>query len=130
MPTVSVSAKVENDLWESLYQGPIFDDAGRRYLTEEQVARVDGKSLVIHADEHPPPHFHVKFAGENASFSLADGSRLAGSKGLEKYDRNIKQWWKTHRCALVDTWNRTRPVDCSVGPMDVPDECKKVTRET
>nr|QCL10658.1 hypothetical protein C6.5e_762 [Rhizobium rhizogenes] len=99
-------------------------DSGLRMFNEEQVVRINNMSLVIFADEHPPPHFHVKFAGENASFSLADGKRLPGVKGLEKYDRNIRKWWTKYRCDLVKTWNNTRPANCQVGVVPLPPECK------
>lgn len=120
---IRVTQGLVDELLESFVQGPMFDDSGRRMLNEEQVVRINNMSLVIFADEHPPPHFHVKFAGENASFNLADGRRLPGVKGLEKYDLNILKWWKQHRCLLISTWNTTRPADCQVGPMPVPPEC-------
>ena len=122
--TVSIPEALVDELLESFNQGPMMTDSGLRMLNEEQVVRINNMSLMIFADEHPPPHFHVKFAGENASFSLADGKRLPGVKGLEKYDRNVLKWWAQHRCDLVRTWNSTRPTDCQVGPVPVPPECQ------
>ncbi|MFC5066548.1 DUF4160 domain-containing protein [Flaviflagellibacter deserti] len=94
-----------------------------RFLTEKQVAKIHGLSVTIQANEHPPPHFHVRYAGEDASFSIADGERLPEVRGLEKWERNIFKWWKDNRCQLIRVWNQTRPRDCQVGPMDVPTEC-------
>jgi hypothetical protein len=59
----------------------------------ETVKRVDGLSIIIWADEHPPPHFHVRYQGEDASYSIVDCSRLRGSRGLERYDDRIRAWW-------------------------------------
>lgn len=92
-------------------------------LNEEQVGRLGKMSVQIQSDEHPPPHFHVRYAGQNASFSLTNGERLPGIKGLEEFDRNIKVWWTTHRCELIEAWNRLRPADCPVGAVPVPPEC-------
>jgi hypothetical protein len=120
-----VPQELVDELAEDFRQGPIVDDQGRRFLIEEQVDRLNNMVIVIQALEHPPPHFHVRHQGENASFAITDGSRLPGVKGLEKFDRNIKKWWTKNLCVLVEVWNRSRPSDCVVGPMEVPEECKE-----
>lgn len=121
---VAVPKELADELEESFYQGPMLDQRGTRLLNEELVARINKMSVVIQADEHPPPHFHVRFAGQNASFSIADGCRLPSVTGLEKYDHNIRKWWKQHYCKLIELWNDTRPSDCQVGPVPVPPECQ------
>jgi hypothetical protein len=124
---VAVPKELADELEESFYQGRMLNERGIRLLNEELVARINKMSVVILADEHPPPHFHVKFAGENASFSIAYGRRLPSVKGLEKYDHNIRKWWKEHHCKLIEVWNATRPSDCQVGPIPVPLECQPRT---
>ena len=114
------------ELEDSCYAGPMIDEDGLRLLNEEEVARIDKMSIQIQSDEHPPPHFHVIFSGQNASFSIVDGTRLRGVKGLERFEKNIRKWWKEHRCDLILGWNRLRPSDCSVGPLVVPPECLKL----
>lgn len=121
---ISIPEDLIEELEESFHQGPI-DDRGLRRLDEELVANVNKMLVIIQADEHPPPHFHVKYAGENASFSIADGKRLPKIKGLEKFDHNIQKWWKKNYCKLIAVWNSTRPSDCPVGPTPVPEECQK-----
>lgn len=122
---VPIRKELADELENCFLQGPMFDDDGLRLLVEEEVGKIDGMSVQIQSNEHPPPHFHVRFAGENASFSLSDGKRLLGIKGLEKFDKNIARWWKLHRCELIDDWNRLRPSDCPVGLVDVPPECSQ-----
>jgi hypothetical protein len=124
MVEIPVPPELVSEMEEDFRQGPIFDDEGRRFLTEEQVARFNGLVVVIQADEHPPPHFHVRYNGENASFAITNGARLPGITGLESYDRNIRKWWKKNYCVLIRVWNATRPTDCQVGSMAVPDECR------
>ena len=121
--TIPVPAALAAELEDSLNDGPMMDDLGRRLLNEEQLARFSGLSIQIYADEHPPPHFHVRHAGANVSFALDTGRRLPGMKGLETFDRNISKWWQDHRCELILTWNRLRPSDCPVGPVPVPADC-------
>lgn len=123
--TVPIRPILVHELEESLNLGPMIDAEGRRMLNEEEVARFDGLSVQIQADEHPPPHFHVRGGGANVSFALDTGRRLPGIKGLERYDRNVLRWWRDHKCELILTWNRLRPADCPVGTVPVPNECQQ-----
>lgn len=120
---IVVPEEIVEELKESFYDGPMLNERGIRSLNEEQVDRVHKMVIKIWPDEHPPPHFHVQFAGEDASFLIADGNRLPNTKGLEKFDHNITKWWKSNMCKLINVWNATRPTDCQVGPIAVPPEC-------
>ena len=125
--SIPIPQRLVDELQDSLWQGAILDDQGRRLLNEEEVDRITNKMVaMINADEHPPPHFHVTYSGQDASFDISSGRRLPGIKGLERFDRNIWTWWKTHYCELIAVWNRTRPTDCQVGPVLVPPECQPV----
>jgi Domain of unknown function (DUF4160) len=84
------------------------------------VARVNGLSIKVWADEHPPPHFHVTYQGEDASFSILDCSRLPGVRGLTRYERVIRDWWEENQRTLIEKWNVSRPNDCPVGPINLP----------
>lgn len=128
--TIPVAAALAAELEDSLNAGPMIDDLGRRMLNEEELARFNGVSVQIYADEHPPPHFHVRHAGANVSFAIDSGRRLPGMKGLDGFDRNVAKWWRDHRCDLILAWNRLRPSDCLVGPVAVPPECAQGKRET
>lgn len=100
-------------LVESFQRGPIIDDAGRRYLTEETVANLQGLKIQIFSNEHPPPHFRVSYAGDTANFSIKDCTKLNG--GLSRWERNIREWHSENKAELITVWNRTRPSDCPVG---------------
>jgi hypothetical protein len=114
---VDVPGEAANALFESLNLGPIVNEAGHRLLTEARVDRFNGFSIDIFADEHPPPHFRVSYAGETANFRITDGERLNG--GLDRYLRNIRKWYKENRELLIQSWNRLRPSDCTVGEVRV-----------
>ncbi len=117
-------------------QGSLLDELSRLFFWEEErerpspilppgtarhmVARVNGLTIKIWADEHPPPHFHVSFQGRDASFSINDCSRLPGARGLEKYEHAIYRWWEENRHTLIEVWNTSRPTDCPVGPIAMP----------
>ncbi|MEM7212983.1 MAG: DUF4160 domain-containing protein [Pseudomonadota bacterium] len=120
---IQLEPPIVDELAESFREGPIVDAEGHRRIDEELVDTIDSLKVTIQSREHPPPHFHVRFAGENASFRIEDGTRLPRSKGLERYDRNINRWWANNYCKLIQIWNRTRPSDCPVGRIAVPPEC-------
>jgi hypothetical protein len=83
------------------------------------VARVRGLSIKIWADEHPPPHFHVTYQGQDASFSILDCCRLRGQRGLERYDPIIRSWWSKNQRLLIEMWNASRPTACPVGQINL-----------
>lgn len=97
----------------SFQAGPIINEKGQRFLTEELVANLNGLKIEIFSKEHPPPHFRVLYAGETANFAISDCSKLNGD--LKKWEKNIKQWHSNNKQTLIDVWNKTRPSNCPVG---------------
>ncbi|MBL8695206.1 MAG: DUF4160 domain-containing protein [Planctomycetes bacterium] len=91
-------------------------------LTEKElVDQVDGLRITVRSREHGPPHFHVEYQGEDASFEICSGNPLVGG-ALRKWTKTIREWHKQNRATLIATWNRNRPTDCPVGPVT----CKEV----
>lgn len=89
---------------------------GRLYNIRQLVARVNGLRIEIFSREHPPPHFHVRGGGVDATFSITDCSLQGGKIGGR--ERALIEWWfERSRPVLVSTWNSTRPSDCPVGPI-------------
>jgi len=113
----SLPAPVDPEMADST-QAP----AARPRITirELRVDAVFGLTIKIWADEHPPPHFHVTYQGEDASFSIVDCTRLPGVVGLERYERKIRDWWRENQRLLVEKWNISRPANCPIGPLELP----------
>ena len=84
--------------------------------------KVTKAKLEIFADEHPPPHFRVTYDNSSANYSLLDGLRLSKNAELRINDREIHKWWKIHRLELAELWNSTRPYNCPVGPVRIPND--------
>lgn len=78
------------------------------------VANVRGLKVEIYSKEHPPPHFHVKSASVNASFTIENCSLLNGKISNGEYNK-ILYWHQHSKQTLIDCWNETRPSDCVVG---------------
>jgi hypothetical protein len=110
---VPVEGKIADELLADLRSGPIVDDKGRRFLTEAKVGAFGGFRVDIFADEHPPPHFRVQYAGQTANYRISDGAKING--GLDRFQRNIHQWYLSNRDLLISKWNTMRPSDCPVG---------------
>ena len=86
------------------------------YCIKQLVAIQKGLKIEIRPKEHPPPHFHVKSADLNASFTIEDCEMLSGD--LEGRNVSLIKWWhKRSKKKLVEIWNATRPSDCPVGPI-------------
>src|SRR5262245_36490260 len=90
----------ESFFWEEFRDRPVSPED--KHVAALIVARVDGLSVKIWADEHPPPHFHVSYQDQDASFSILDCARLPGVDGLERYDRVIREWWRNNRKLLIE----------------------------
>ena len=115
---VDIDVALAEELAESIRQGPVLeikDGEAMRMLTEETVARIEGLKVEIFANEHPPPHFRVKYQGSTANFTIEDCKRMNGSGQILRFEKNVKHWWSTNKTKLIETWNRLRPSDCPVG---------------
>ncbi len=105
------------DLKSSLDSGPLYLINGQEVqdLNEVKIAGIGALKVYIYSNEYPPPHFHVKYNGEENSFSIYDGNPLYPNNGLKQYYRNVKKWFKGNKAKLILAWNDNRPADCPVG---------------
>ncbi|MCK0509354.1 DUF4160 domain-containing protein [Aromatoleum anaerobium] len=61
-------------------------------------------SLYFYDDQrHKLPHIHAKYQGQDASFSILDGSVLAGEIPVAKA-RLVQAWIEIHRESLLADW--------------------------
>lgn len=104
---------------EAILHGPcsIWEkDDGELVLIEirQLVERVNGLKIEIYSNEHPPPHFHVKSPNISAIFSIESCERLEGKINSQDY-KKVKYWHQAAKALLIETWNSTRPTNCTVG---------------
>jgi hypothetical protein len=104
---------------EAILHGPctIWEkDDGELVLVEIRrlVERVNGLRIEIYSNEHPPPHFHVKSPNVTAIFSIESCEKLEGEINSQDY-KKVKYWHQSAKALLVETWNSTRPTNCTVG---------------
>lgn len=113
MPTWTVP--VPRELARSLER--LLDSPSRASPGELELllSRDNGFKIEIFADEHPPPHFHVKYGDEQNTFRISDAAPMH-PHALSRHFRRIRQWHAANRAQLVEVWNTTRPAECPVGP--------------
>ena len=67
------------------------------------VAIVDGVRIEFYPDEHPPPHFHARYAEFIAQVEIRTCRILRGSLPPAKRNR-VLTWAATHHTALMNAW--------------------------
>ncbi|MEY3760298.1 MAG: hypothetical protein RIR39_1789 [Pseudomonadota bacterium] len=55
-------------------------------------------------ERHKSPHIHAKYQGAEASFSITDGSILAGNIPNSQI-RLVQAWIEIHRPSLLADWD-------------------------
>lgn len=105
---------------EHLLSGGYAPLAGRLIHIRQRVAQVNGLRIEIFHREHAPPHFHVRAADIDAAFTVEDCRLISGT--IDSRNQGLVEWWHARaRLKLIGAWNATRPSDCPVGPISVPD---------
>jgi len=67
-----------------------------------QISRFFGIVIAMYHDEHPPPHFHARYAGREIQVRIADG-RVIG-KFPARAAALVLEWWNLHRDELEANW--------------------------
>lgn len=55
--------------------------------------------------DHPPPHFHARYAEDEALIVIETGEIFAGSLPGRAL-RLVREWLEEHRAELVANWER------------------------
>ena len=114
---IELDPSIVESLTESIRQASEIDadDNGRELLFEQTIGYVNGVKVEIFANEHPPPHFRVKYQRSTANFSIRDCTLINGTGQELRYESKIRDWWKDNKQKLIESWNQFRPTDCPVG---------------
>jgi hypothetical protein len=69
-----------------------------------EISRFFGIVIAIYWKEHGIPHFHAKYGGHRASFSIED-MRLLEGKLPPRVMALVVEWAVIHRDELMNDWN-------------------------
>lgn len=61
----------------------------------------------MYYDDHPPPHFHVRYGEYRAILEIGAGAVLAGYL-LHRALGLVTEWAARHRAELQENWRRAR----------------------
>lgn len=72
-----------------------------------EISRFFGIVIAMFYNDHPPPHFHVRYGGQRAVIGIEDLALLDGALSPRVLGLVI-EWAALHRTELLDNWNRAR----------------------
>lgn len=84
-----------------------------------EISRFFGIVIAMFYKEHVPPHFHAKYSGEWAAFSIEDLKMIEG-KLPRRAISLILEWAFQHRDELMANWEkiqRREPLE-KIEPLD------------
>ncbi|MGI8803821.1 MAG: DUF4160 domain-containing protein [Solirubrobacteraceae bacterium] len=83
-----------------------------------RISEFYGIVIEMYFADHPPPHFHARYAGEEATIVIATGQLLAGAIPSRAV-RLVREWLDEHRSELMANWDRARDHEApqSVAPL-------------
>ena len=58
-------------------------------------------------DDHEPPHFHVEYQGQLATFDFS-GKLLAGELRSTRARRLVREWARLHEHELRTNWKKVK----------------------
>ena len=68
-----------------------------------EISRFFGIRITMFFEEHNPPHFHARYQGFKAVYSINDCERMQGSMPT-KVENIIVSWAKQYRNELEENW--------------------------
>ena len=63
--------------------------------------------IAIYWDDHTPPHFHAKYAGDEAVINIKTGEVMKGSFSLRPLSL-VEEWRQLHIDELMQDWDLAR----------------------
>jgi len=70
-----------------------------------EISRYRGITVYMRYRDHPPPHFHVRYAGNSAIIAIETMRILEGQLPARVYDL-VAEWGTRHRMFLSENWRR------------------------
>ncbi len=83
------------------------------------ISRFYGIVIRMYFSDHPPPHFHAVYAGEEAVVAIETGEIIRG--GLpERALRLVREWASVHREELDVNWELIQIPDAPLPVAPLP----------
>jgi len=72
-----------------------------------EISRFFGIIIAMFYNDHPPPHFHVRYSSQRAVIGIEDLALLDGDLSPRVLGL-VVEWAALHRRELLDNWNQAR----------------------
>ena len=72
-----------------------------------EISRFFGIVVAMYYDDHPPPHFHVRYGEYRAILEIDTAAVLVGDLPYRVLGM-VVEWAASHRAALEQNWHRAR----------------------
>jgi Domain of unknown function (DUF4160) len=72
-----------------------------------EISRFFGIIISMYYNDHPPPHFHVRYGQQKAIVSIQDLSILEGKLSSRVWNL-VLDWASLHQAELMENWNFAR----------------------
>ena len=72
-----------------------------------EISRFFGIVITMYYDDHPPPHFHARYGGDQILVEIENGRVLAG-RFSPRLTGLVQEWLVLHRDELRANWRRAR----------------------
>jgi hypothetical protein len=84
-----------------------------------EISRFFGIIIRMYYDDHPPPHFHAIYGGEEAQISIEPISVLNGQLPRRALSM-VFEWAALHQQELMNNWQRLQESQAteSIDPLD------------
>jgi hypothetical protein len=75
-----------------------------------RISEFYGIVIEMYFDDHPPPHFHARYSGDEATIVIATGEVLVGSLPGRAL-RLVREWLDQHRDELTANFERATALE-------------------
>jgi Domain of unknown function (DUF4160) len=72
-----------------------------------EISRFFGIIITLYYNDHPPPHFHVRYGTQKAIVDIQTLKILQGNLSSRTFNL-VKEWALEHQAELLDNWELAR----------------------
>lgn len=70
-----------------------------------ELSRFFGIVIALYYNDHPPPHFHARYEGNEAKYDIRTLTKIAGWLP-PRAEALVLEWATLHRAELTENWRR------------------------
>lgn len=72
-----------------------------------RVSEFQGVVAYFYFEDHPPPHFHIRYGGGEVAVAILSGTAIDGALP-RRLARIVREWTQDHRDELYANWDRVQ----------------------